>query len=242
MKRYRSALALALVLLLTLSGCGGSLPGRRPSVTATPSPTATPEPTLAPTATPEPSREEMLGHVKEELLYVNDFAGLAFQPEGNWRYLSEADMAELTAMVTGAVDDAIADELRREADSGDTVLCMYATCDDGLPSMSLSVERLYGEDAALTGEEYLAAGTPQLEEALASLGVAGVTSRMGTVSIAGAEAACVRLQGQLNGGLFCETAAALRQQEYVLVFTCAAGSSAEADALLECWFTPEQAP
>lgn len=221
------ALALALMLVLTLAACTQDEPAptdantptdaAKPTQAATEGDEAT-EPTALPTVAPkeEEPNTAFLGNLVDGK-YTNSFFGLSCDLDDSWTYATDVELASLIGITADVIND---EDLAKAMLESGVVYDMYATTQDGMVTASLAVEDMGMVYGSLIDEDtYVDVSISQLPTALEAMGLTNVTAEAGTVELAGEEHAAVFVHGTLNEVDFYETLVCKKVDSYMGIVT-----------------------
>ena len=199
-----SAFALALVLLLTLVGCGGKDDGGS-------------------------QKKEYAPATVENNVYTSQFAGLTATLDESWTVLNDEEIAQIVGFSIDMTDDAA---LKESLGSGKTIYDMYAMATDS-STLNITVGDLGAIYGKLLDMKTLAqSSAEQLVPAFESMGFTDVTAEVSTISFAGAEQTTIILQGNYQGVPMYEQLVCMKVDDYVLNITaCSYGTDRTAEIL-----------
>ncbi len=247
MKKKTTALLLAVLLALTVCGCGGSkeapAPTAAPTVVPTAKPTAepTPEPTPEPTEepTPEPTPDpvkELMGRWEGES-YINEFLGMKYALPQGWQRLDDEQLLEMSGLTADMIkDEEISQALAEAAEEGKVFYALFAASPDSRQNFNLGFEKLNAvQTLAVTEEAYITVAEPQLKTALESMGLTDYVSEQVTVTLGGREMPALRLSGKINGVEIHELVAVCKQNGYIANFSFTSVEEDGLEAMTEEW-------
>lgn len=199
-----SALALVLVLLLSLIGCGGK-------------------------DDEGSQKKEYTPATVENNVYTSRFAGLTAVLDENWTVLNDEEIAQIVGFSIDMTDDAA---LKESLSNGKTIYDMYAMATDS-STLNITIGDLGAIYGKLLDMKTLAqSSAEQLVPAFESMGFTDVTAEVSTVSFAGAEQAAIILQGNYQGVTMYERLVCMKVDDYVLNITaCSYGTDRTAEIL-----------
>ena len=185
-------------------------------------PTPTPEPTAKP---PEPEKPFSVG-VTSNNVYTSALFGIGLALDENWELCTQEELEEMNGVSAG---EALGEAFQNAMDNGAVYTDVMAIAEDGLMSISASIEKLSAEDASYVYEEVyvdIAIGSNAFEESFEEMGVPLVALEKGTAFLAGVERPCIYLAGDVEGITLYEKIIPVKAGRYLLIITvCSVGEN-----------------
>lgn len=197
------ALVLVLAMLSALVACGGE---------AEKNPTT--EPTTEAPTTVEPTDETPVSEAKKVVrgenngnTYTNSALDYTVTLGSEWTVADEAGLAELAGVTAGAINNETAQEM---IENGQTVFDFYASKDDGLSTINVTLTK-NSEDylASLDEETLLSMTMSQNQSILEASGFENLNMEIVPITFAGEDHKCIALTATYSG---------LPIYEYMLMF------------------------
>lgn len=222
-----------LVLALSLSACENS----SWSVT-TPTPTA--EPTPEPTEKPLVAKG-IIGEFDDVSgTYTNEYLGIGCAMDDSWDVYSQSEIAELMGV---AVEKLTEEELAAMLENDQVVMPFYALSDDGLMSMSVTVQNLGVLSSLIDEQSYLNTSVSQVTQSLEASGVANVETEVGSLTFLGEERPFIKAHGlkkfddaDLSYDLY-ELMVYVKRDTSMILFTISSGYTKDTEGLLDLFYT-----
>lgn len=204
-----SALALALVLALSLVGCGGKS-------------NEDPEKDL-------PIKKEYAAATIEDRVYSSEFSGMTATLDESWQILTQEEIAQVIGLTSALVTD---EDLKEAINNGETVYDLYAITATG-STLNITVGDLGLVYGAVLDMKILAQSVAdQLVPAFTSMGFENVTAEVSTLSFAGSQESAIVVTGQMEGIPMYEVLVCKKVHNYVYTITaCTYGEDNTADIL-----------
>lgn len=213
------ALLLSLVMVFSLTACGGS--------------SNVPD---EPQDEPQVEEKDFKAGSIDGDVYTSDVTGLKFTLGDNWVFLDNEGIEEVTGMIQDMTDD---ESLKEIMESGATVYDMYAMTNDGSGrTVNITVENLGALYGTLLDEsKYIDAAKDQLKPAFDSMGATNVVVETTTYIVAGAEHSGIHLTAELQGIQLYEQMACIKEGRYMYNITCSATSEEDAASIMAMFTT-----
>ena len=204
-----SALAMALVLALSLVGCGGKS-------------NEDPEKDL-------PVKKEYVAATIEDRVYSSEFAGMTATLDESWQILTQEEIAQVIGLTSALVTD---EDLKEAINNGETVYDLYAMTATG-STLNITVGDLGLVYGAVLDMKILAQSVAdQLVPAFTSMGFENVTAEVSTLSFAGSQENAIVVTGQMEGIPMYEVLVCKKVHNYVYTITaCTYGEDGTTDIL-----------
>lgn len=185
-----TALALSVLLALSLAACGSKEP---------------------------PAKSYTAGKV-DGSIYTNAYFGFAvtLSEDFGWTYFTDDQIAQVTGQVADALDS---ETFNKMLENGQTITEMYAMRDD-YATVNVNVENLGAVNGAKLDESaYVDASLETLPDQLATAGFTNVVLHKTTLPFAGAEHYGISISAQVQGVDLEETLVCVKVGNYVAVVT-----------------------
>lgn len=212
MKKQFWALALALLLALSLAACGEKEEEIKGSVAS--------ESGISENADASEESEEHedvgIGSL-EGGVYTSEFLGIRCTLDSEWTFATEAELAEMINLSAEQLDD---QELAEQMKNSPSFVDMCASKADGLSSVNVVLENvgvIYG--MTMDENDYLELGMEKLEESLQSMGMENISTELSTVEFAGAEHVRAQLTASYSDVPFYEELICIKKGSYMGVIT-----------------------
>ncbi len=211
MKKF-FALALAVVMMLSLTSCiGDNIRGiyesNRDQIKDTLSDIKETASDIKETASNINSLNDAVSSVADEVIedfkfgatnggaYKNTFLGLGITLDSSWRYLTDAEIAELNGYAQSQLDDELAEKLKNAPDIYDmqAIGTNNATVFVNFEKLNLLTS------ATMTSSSYIDIAMPQTKTALEGIGAQNLIIKKETVTVAGKTENAIKINYQLNG-------------------------------------------
>ena len=170
--------------------------------------------------------------VKDGHSYANEFLGIMASFEDDWYVMNDEETIEAMGDVADSLENQeLADRLRNSG-----VVCdLYAeTQDNSGDNINIQIENLgflYG--TILNEEDYYKAAAPQLETALAQMGVEKLRVEKETLEFAGTEHVGIRVSGTYQGTPVYERMALVKAGSYMATVTAGSFDAGRAENMLK---------
>lgn len=229
----KCTLLLALALALSLAACGGaSQPEGTPAPTEEPTPEPTKEPLMA---------EGIIGEFDDASdTYTNEYLGIGCKVDDGWRVFSKEEIAELMRIDADSMTD---EDLASRLENAQVVMPFYALSDDGLMSMSITVQDLGIFSSLIDEQSYLDSSVSQVTQDLEAAEVTDVETEVGTLTFLGEERSYIKAHGlkkfedaDLSYDLY-ELMVYVKTDTSMVVFTISSGYSENTEKVLDLFYT-----
>lgn len=231
-----AALALALVMLLSLCACGGDEDVRgtveSDSTTTANTTTVADEATTTTTAADETDDDFVVGTASGNT-YTNTFIGIGYKLDAEWTLFDDEQMKQMNEQAMEMAGEEYAEMLK----NAKVIYDMYAQNTTTGESMNVNLENLglvYG--SMLDEAAYVQIALPSLKDGLESMGFSSVNAEAKTVTFAGEEHAAIYVTGDMNGITIHEIAVCVKRGKYMSCITVASFEAARAEALLNGFY------
>ena len=156
--------------------------------------------------------------------YENSFIGIGCTLDENWTFASEEEVMAQNGVWEELIDD---EDLVEQLSSAATLMDMYASADDGLLTINVTLENigvLYG--MTMDEDEYADAGLATLDDTIAATGMfSDYSFEKSTVMLAGRERTAIRghelmeIEGVDEGVDIYQTQAVIKAGNYMAIIT-----------------------
>lgn len=225
------ALAMALVLALSLAACG-STDDVRGEISNNNTPTVNQTPTEGNTETPEATEGTTenqfdVGSVSTNK-YTNTFVGISLELGADWVFKTDEEIRALNEQVLGSLGD----DYKEAVANVTTFTDMMAQNITSSSTVSVSFVKLSALEQLMSEEEFADASKSANQTALEQVGMTNVTVVNGKATIAGKEHAVATITGSYSGLAVYEKAAYLKCGNYMVLITVCTYGSDGCDELL----------
>lgn len=221
------AVLLALIMLLSLAGCGGKqdISG---SVTFDDNKETVTD------STEEESEDEFEIGVTTGGTYENAFIGFGLKIPDDWMFYSEEQINQLNGLVADMVDD---EQLKEQLKNAKTIYDMYAISADGLQTINVTMENLgvaYGK--MVSEDDYIDIALRTLPSQLVSAGYdEDMEIEKVTVDFAGEQRSAIKIKAAVYGSEVYQMMVVMKAGNY-MALTTSTSFLADDTAEIAGWF------
>lgn len=175
----------------------------------------------------EPAAEFSVG-TSANNVYKNEFLGVQCKLGSDWTFKTDAEIQEINKTTLGMVDEDYAEAMK----NANTLTDMYAVHSNQTDTINVTFEKLSGQLAKYSEQEYVDASKTQLPDVLGSAGYENIEINTDIIEFAGEQHPCITISCEFNGYNMYETMAVVKQGDYFAnITTCTWNENTSAELL-----------
>ncbi len=210
------AAALALAMLLSLAAC-------------TPSGNIT-EPGVQPE-----EKEFSLGTITN-YTYVSDFIGISCNIDRDWRFYTDAEIRQLNNIT----EEMAGEEYKEAVKNADVIFDMFATSNDGLENLNVTLEKVNPHTLELIKIENNYIGVmPTLKSSFENMGCTDIKMELGKCTMYGKEFPCLNTSAKINGIEMYQTLISIKCNGYLASISITSFAENNISSILQFFYEAE---